>query len=243
MNEQVKPACGRWMRALSITLAAACMGAAQAAPVAWTAWSSGTAGAAGQADGVMTFGGGQQAAVHYEGELRYAYTAGGEHFWNSTPDAYTSAAVDNPPAGSFLQLNRASRKTVSFSHALSGVFLAVLSLNDNHYEFDHDFVVESSGCGLLGCGTLTREVVDGRYRLVAQGEGHGVIRFVGEVSSLSWQTHHAEDWQGVTLGAYGVSPVPEPASVVLSLAGLALISWRLRRSAVWGRSSSGCCLR
>lgn len=126
---------------------------------------------------------------------------------NSTPDAYTSAAIDN------------------------------------YYEFDQDFVVESSGCGVFGCGTLTRQAVGGKYRLVAQGEGHGVIRFVGDVASLSWQTHHGEDWQGFTLGAYGVSPVPEPASVALSLAGLALIGWRLRRSAAWGRSSSGCCLR
>lgn len=232
MYKQIKPA--RRSAALAVALAAleaACMPAAHAAPVAWTAWSSGTSGAAGQADGRLTFADGKQADVRYEGELRYAYTAGGEYFWNSTPAAYTSAAVDNVPPGTFLQLNRDSRKSVSFSQALSGVFMAVLSLNSNYYEFDQDFVVESSGCGVFGCGTLTREVVDGKYRLVAQGEGHGVIRFTEDVSSLTWSTHHAEDWQGVTLGAYGVSPVPEPASVALSLAGLALIGWRLRRSA------------
>lgn len=207
------------------------MPAAHAAPVAWTQWTSGSAGAEGSADGHLSLADGSQVQVRHEGELRYAYTAGGGYFWNAPACTYTSPAVDNAPNDTFLQFNRASAKTVSFSQALGGVFMAVFSLNDNYYEFDQDFRIESQGCGSLGCGTLSRQVVDGRYRLVGQQEGHGVIRFLGDVSSVTWTTHHAEDWQGVTFGAYGVAPVPEPSSVALSLAGLALIGWRLRRSA------------
>lgn len=208
---------------------AAALPAAQATPVAWTQWTTGTAGADGHAQGQLQLADGSQVQVSHQGELRYAYTAGGGYFWNAPAGTYTSAAVDNGPNDSFLQFNRSSAKTVSFSQALAGVFLAVFSLNDNYYEFDQDFRIESQGCGSLGCGTLSRQVVDGRYRLVGVGEGHGVIRFTDTLSSVSWTTHHAEDWQGVTLGTY--APVPEPASVALSVAGLALIGCRLRRSA------------
>jgi hypothetical protein len=220
--------------AVSVLLAAS---AAHAAPVYWTDWTTGTSGANGSAAGTITAGA-DTIGVSYVGEIQFIQTNGGTNYWTGSPSPYTSAAVDNAPGTpDIIALSAATSKTLSFTKAVDNLFFAVVSLNGNGYEFNQDFTIESFNCGFWGCGTLTRQDMgNGKYRLVGSGEPHGVIRFNTAVSSITWTSLTAENWNGFTVGTYGAAPVvavPEPGTVALSALalGVAFLSTRRRRSA------------
>ncbi len=173
----------------------------------------GTAGAAGSAAGVLNIGA-QTVNVAYTGEIAFIQTSGGtNYFIPSAP--YISALVDNaPPTSDIVALSSATSKTVTFDQPIDNLFFAIVSLNGNGYRFDQDFEIVSTGCGFWGCGTLTREVVGSQFQLNGSGEPHGVIRFFGPVSSITWTSLTNEFWNGFTLGTYGLATppggVPEP---------------------------------
>jgi hypothetical protein len=64
-------------------------------------------------------------------------------------------------------------------------------------------------------------------------EGHGIIRFSGTFSSLSWTIPTAEFWHGFQIGVQGIGdgpppPIPEPNTI--ALLGLVLAGiWLARR--------------
>ncbi|MDP3288372.1 MAG: PEP-CTERM sorting domain-containing protein [Methyloversatilis sp.] len=194
-----------------------------AAPVNWVNWTSGTAGASGSATGVLNIGE-STVDVDYSGEIAFIQTAGGINYWNpSSP--YISALVDNAPdTTDIIALSRATSKTLSFSVPVQDLFFAVVSLNGNGYRFDQDFEVVGFGAGYWGNGTLTRaELGGGQFQLNGTGEPHGVIRFTGAVSSITWTSLTNENWNGFTVGTYGIAPpIPEPETWMLMLAGLGI---------------------
>lgn len=194
-----------------------------AAPVSWVDWTSGTAGASGSATGVLNIGE-STVDVDYSGEIAFIQTAGGNNYWNpSSP--YISALVDNAPdTTDIIALSRATSKTLTFSVPVQDLFFAVVSLNGNGYRFDQDFEVVGFGPGYWGNGTLTRvELGGGQFQLNGSGEPHGVIRFTGAVSSITWTSLTNEYWNGFTVGTYGIAPpVPEPETWMLMLAGLGI---------------------
>jgi len=173
--------------------------------VSWVNWLSGTVGTDGSATGVLTFGD-TNVTVNYTGEIAFIQTTSGTNFWNpSTP--YLSAQVGNaPPSPGIIALSRASAKTMTFSKPVTGLLFAVVSLNGNGYRFNQDFDILSMGCGYWGCGTLTKQDLgNGFYQLNgATGEPHGVIRFKGTFSSITWTSMTYEYWNGFTVGTYGV---------------------------------------
>jgi hypothetical protein len=185
------------------------LSAANAAPVVWVDWESGTAGASGVAAGTLHTPTGD-ITVDYSGELFFVQTDGGTNYY--VPSApYTSATVDNaPPDSDILALSTASSKTLLFSEPIDDLFFAVVSLNGNGYEFDADFEIVSFGAGYWGDGTLSRvDNGDGTFSVVGTGEPHGVIRFTGAVSSITWTSLSNEAWNGFTIGTYGAADLDE----------------------------------
>lgn len=173
-------------------------------PVSWVNWTSGTAGANGHATGVLEFGG-TTVDVDYSGEIAFIQTSGGTNYWNPSGSYISEWCGNAPPASDIIALSSASAKTLTFSEAISGLLFAVVSLNGNGYRFDRDFDILSYGCGYWGCGTLTKQDMgDGTFRLNGSGEPHGVIRFKGAATSITWTSLTNEYWNGFTVGTYGV---------------------------------------
>ena len=200
-----------------------------AAPVTWVDWVSGVNGTNGSASGLLSIGA-ETVNVNYGGEIAFLQTSGGtNYFIPSKP--YVSALVDNAPATpDIIALSRQSTKTLTFSKPIDNLFFAVVSLNGNGWRFNQDFDVVSFGTGYWGAGTMTRvDLGNGQFEVTGTGEPHGVIRFKGAVSSITWDSLVNEYWNGFTVGTYGLAPIPEPQTQALMLAGLVAVAAIVRR--------------
>ncbi len=133
---------------------------------------------------------------------------------------------------------------MTFSQAVDNLYFAVVSLNGNGYSFNEDFEIVSFGPGFWGNGTLTKQLVGSEFRLIGSGEPHGVIRFNRAVSSITWSSLTNENWNGFTVGTYGLAPppvdlppvdppttpaIPEPSTYALMALGLAALAGVARR--------------
>jgi hypothetical protein len=217
---------------LAAAVIAGFIGSASAETISWTDWTSaGTTAASGSLSiGSTTVN------VGFSGALNpAAQTAGGTNYWLINSVIYTGGGVDNgPPDSDIIRLiggTATGTQTLTFSQPLVDPVMAILSLGQPAvtvtYDFNAPFDVLNSGQGHWGgnpAGSLFEDPSD-----VLRGiEGHGIIRFSGTFSSISWTIPTAENWHGFQIGAAAVqdgTPAPEPASIALlgiALAGLAL---------------------
>lgn len=188
--------------------------------VNWANWTSGTAGASGVAAGHFSTDDGI-VDISYHGEISFIQLGTGTNYFNPSTPYLSSSVINAPPAAEMIGLSKATAKTLTFSKAVNNLFFAVVSLNSNGYKFNRDFDIVSTGCGYWGCGTLTKVVNgDGTFQLNGTGEPHGVIRFTDSLSSISWTSLTNENWNGFTIGTYGIAPLPvELTSFTGSLSG------------------------
>lgn len=123
-------------------------------------------------------------------------------------------------------LAAASSNTLTFSSALTNPIMAIVSMGRTNlpvsYDFDTSFSVLSEGRGYWGDGWYTTSPGD----ILTDFEMHGVIQFLGTLSSISW-TSTAEAWHGFTLGLASPVAVAEPSMLVLL--GLGLVGMGLGR--------------
>ena len=166
-------------------------------------------------------------------------TGCGINYWSpSTP--YTSAQVSNPPPDcDIVSLIGGVNQTyiVTLSEAIKDPIMAVLSLGQpgvfTTYDFDAPFDIVSQGAGYWGGNASSLAELAGD---VLQGnEGHGTLQFIGTFSTFSWVVPTPENWHGFTFGirtTERIEPdptaVPEPASLLLLVSGLAAGAARKR---------------
>jgi hypothetical protein len=211
-------------------------GAAVAAPVFWTDWTtaSSTAASGSLTDGSTTV------SVNFTGTINpAAQTSGGTPFWATNPAIYTAPPiVDNgPPPTDIVRLTGGTAvgtQTLTFSQPLVDPVMAILSLGQTGapvtYNFNAPFDVLNSGTGFFG-GAASGSLFEDPGNVLRGIEGHGIIRFSGTFSSISWTIPTAEFWHGFQIGVVGpTSTVPEPASLALvALALGTLVVTRRRR--------------
>jgi len=203
-----------------------------AVPIVWTDWTSATVGATGSAAGTLSPVAGP-ITVSYSGDVAFAQLGTGTNYWTEgSPAPYTgNAYVDNAPTASeMIALQLAGTNTVTFSSPVENLVMAIVSQGRPNlpvtYDFDTPFTVLSEGLGYWGDGSYT---LGGGDSLIGS-EFHGVIRFTGPVSSLSWDVNPNEYWHGMTFGM--PSNVPEPGSMLLLgpiLLGYAMVRRRRKQ--------------
>lgn len=213
------------VKAVLVGSALAAMTIASSAATAATTvnWADLTATTPGGVVGTINVGG-TPVAVTYAGAYAFAQTNGGTNYW--TGSAYTNGDVTNaPPTSDIIALNFGGLKTITFSQAVTDPYLALISWNSNSGTFNQPFQVVSQGCGYWGCGSFTNVTSNS---FVAQGELHGVIRFNGTFTSVSF-TDQSEYWHGIQIGVAGLaSAVPEPAAWAMMIGGLGMVGGAMR---------------
>jgi fibronectin-binding autotransporter adhesin len=194
----------------------------------WVDWTSADTGSV---YGSITLPDSTVINVTYTGPRYFAQTSGGINYWSSVPATYTGGNVGNGPATSdIIGIGAGSQRDVlTFSSPVANPVMAIMSLNGPGFVFDQDFTVLNSGCGYWGCATLLDNPTN---HLVSAGggEGHGIIQFGPNVSSIGWSEDGSENWRGITVGIAGPasSEAPEPASIVCVLSGALAMARKLK---------------
>ncbi|MDO9319560.1 MAG: VCBS domain-containing protein [Gammaproteobacteria bacterium] len=198
-------------------------------------------------EGAITLPGGHQIGVTYTGQITFAQTNSGT-FYYTQPNGpvYTSAAVGNAPSSSdIIALADADTpRTLTFSEPVENLFFAIVSMNNNGYLFDQDFNIVSSGHGYFGnSSNVTKTATnDGRFGISSTGnpsEFHGVLQIDAAIDSLTWNSQAYENWNGFTVGTYGVAQTASVSGNALSNDVANNVGDALHVSAVNGSTISG----
>lgn len=168
----------------------------QLGSVRWVDWLS--------AEGQQANGEAGNVLVSYAGELSPEPIVDGTGlgYWGSNLSTYAHPPeVDNPPdRADILRITGGGSEVmgVSFSEPVVNPVMAILSLGqagfDAEFHFDAEFRILNNGPGAFGNGPLA--ALPGN--VLRGAEGHGLIQFQGQFSSLHWTAPIAEYWFGFT---------------------------------------------
>lgn len=189
------------------------------AAITWTDWQQ-----AGSNIVTGTVGG---VGVTYTGTYGFAQTNGGTDYWNSSFVSTWDGNIAPPPGSDIIALNLAGTKTITFSSSVTDVYLAIMSWQgQGNTSFDRPFTQEGwvRGCGYWGCGLLSNVTATS---FTSNGEAHGILKFAGPISSLTFSESNNEFWHGIQVGIGGV--VPEPSTWALLIMGFGAVGGVLRR--------------
>lgn len=192
---------------------------AASAAITWTDWT--------QAGANVVTGTVAGVGVTYTGTYQFAQTAGGTNYWNSSFVSTWDGLIAPPPGSDIIALNQAGTKTITFSSSVQDVYLAIMSWNGQaNVTFDKNFTQEGwvRGCGYWGCSLLTN-VTANSFR--SNGESHGILKFAGPITSLTFSDSNNENWHGIQVGIGGV--VPEPSTWALLILGFGAVGAGMRR--------------
>lgn len=188
---------------------------AASAAVTWTDWQQAGGGTAtGVAGGV---------GVTYTGGYQFVNTNGGIAYWDSP--AWDGTA-GRPSGSDIIALTGAGQKTITFSSAVSDVYLAIMSWNgQTNVVFDRAFTQEGwvRGCGYWGCGVLTNVTP---ISFTSTGESHGILKFAGPITSLTFTDSNNENWHGIQVG---INAVPEPSTWAMLILGFGMLGGAMRQ--------------
>jgi hypothetical protein len=193
-----------------------------AAATIWTDWTSASSGAPGSATG--TVGG---VGVSYAGELAGFVINGGSNIWNPESSFVGGTVTDSPDAiGDDLRLigNTGLTNTITFSTPVENPVFAIWSLGQPgvmaSFTFGLTPTLQAGGPNANFGGSS----ISIAGNVVSGFEGNGVVQFNGTVSSISW-TNTPENFYAFTVGVNGdiVNPIPEPSTILLTVAGAGLL--------------------
>jgi PEP-CTERM motif len=220
---------GRLFCAVSMSLA---LGSAHAAVVSWADWTSLSSN---QQSATGTMGGvnvtvSASAAMNGVSQLSGAGNCG-TNYWtepNAADRAYTGGNISNAPTPcEQLGLSGGNLVTVTFSSAITNLYMALLSVGQAGlpvtYDFNQAFTIDSEGAGFWGNDT-TNGII-GAGDTLTMREFHGTVLFNAPVTSLTFSSN-AENWHAFTFGS---ATVPEPSSVLLMGGALLAIGATVRR--------------
>ena len=180
-------------------------------PIAAVNWLDWTAADVSQGIAIGTFPQHRNitASLSSSAPLSFAQTDGGINYFNPS-GPYSSAGVTAPSSTDIIAFYTGGSRTLTFSQPINDIYLAYVSINNNTLSFDHDFEIisqsdEVGGAGYFGAGKASKlqesNGLENSYQLIGQqGEPHGVIKFAGPISSLTW-TSNTEYWNGFTIGS------------------------------------------
>ncbi|WVH09969.1 MAG: hypothetical protein EoVTN8_1486 [Fluviibacter phosphoraccumulans EoVTN8] len=157
---------------------------------------------------MTTEGGSVTATLSSTSSLAFVQTSSGTNYFSTYPVPYQSTGVAAPTSSDIVAFSDLGTRTLTFSTEVQNLYFAFVSMNGNGYRFDMDFDILSQATttrGYWGAGEAQKRevVIDGvtYYELYAvTGEPHGVIRFKGAFSSVSWLNPTTEYWHGFTVG-------------------------------------------
>ncbi len=177
--------------------------------VDWTAANA----AAGTASGTITLPGGGSIDVGLRvvnpngssGRFFFGQTSCGTSYWRPSAPYVGDYVSNAPPPCDIIALSggNTSSYVITFSEPVQDPVMDILSLGSHGtpavYAFARTFEVISEGTGFWGTGTYS---IEPGQKLRGR-EWHGAIRFVGQLSTLSWTAPLGEIWHGVTFGIRG----------------------------------------
>lgn len=222
---------------LTLVLLTAASLQVEATPLNWTDWTSVTQASGvnpATATGTIDLNGSSIGVTLTSTSNFFVWHLGGganPHgpVWSGS--AYTNGDVDNAPMSEFIGFGLAGAVSVTFDQAVSGVYVAMNSWENQSVNFGEAITVDSSGPGNFGGTGVYTSYVNGEGFTTGgnpSGNWHGVVELSGSRTGFSL-THNTENWHGLNVGI--ASEVPAPATI--GLFGIALIALR-----VVGRRSS-----
>jgi VCBS repeat-containing protein len=189
-------------------------------PVKWMDWTAKNDTNKTVSGAILTESGSVNATLDTGTGWGFVQLTGGTNFFASdSGKPYISEGVSGPTTSDIIAFNPAGWRTLTFSSEVRNLYFAFVSMNGNGYRFDRDFDIisqtnwdnpdtsytEPGGRGYWGIGLVQKfeVLINGKtyYELrCINGEPHGVIRFKGAFTTLTWENPVSEYWHGFTVG-------------------------------------------